>query len=368
MPAVIDVFITGLGPAGARAAATAAQNGCSVLAVDRKQEAGLPVQCAELVPGPIGQITDNIAACRAQPVASMHTYIGDHAASVTAPFPGHIIDRADFDRYHVAQAQAAGADCRFGVSLREFKDHHVELADGQRIEARVVIGADGPRSRIGRAVGRCNQQFVATRQITVPLLQPHDATDIFLHPSIRGGYGWLFPKGDRAHLGLGVELAARDTLPGLLDDLHRDLQTSARVGKTVFATTGGLIPVSGRIDPAVRQGNQLVLLAGDAAGLTNPITGAGIHSALVSGELAGEAAYAWVAGDADAADDYREELETWFGASLDRACRRRGDLAQVERAGRPVRADYEQSWIAYPAYWHDEGAKHPDKTTAGIAA
>ena len=34
---------------------------------------------------------------------------------------------------------------------------------------------------------------------------PHDATDIFLRADYRGGYGWLFPKGAVANVGLGVE-------------------------------------------------------------------------------------------------------------------------------------------------------------------
>jgi digeranylgeranylglycerophospholipid reductase len=40
-----DVIVLGLGPAGASAAAEAARRGCKVVALDRKREAGRPVQC-----------------------------------------------------------------------------------------------------------------------------------------------------------------------------------------------------------------------------------------------------------------------------------------------------------------------------------
>ena len=53
------------------------------------------------------------------------------------------------------------------------------------MRARVLIGADGPRSVVGRAIGSVNRRLVETRQVTVPLLAAHDATDIFLsaaHP------------------------------------------------------------------------------------------------------------------------------------------------------------------------------------------
>ncbi len=45
-----DVLVLGLGPAGASAAAEAARRGCRVVSLDRKRQAGIPVQCAELVP------------------------------------------------------------------------------------------------------------------------------------------------------------------------------------------------------------------------------------------------------------------------------------------------------------------------------
>ena len=51
----VDIVVLGLGPAGARAARAAAARGWRVVAFDRKQVAGQPVQCAELVPGLIGQ-------------------------------------------------------------------------------------------------------------------------------------------------------------------------------------------------------------------------------------------------------------------------------------------------------------------------
>src|SRR5690606_38137653 len=54
LPAMTDVLVLGLGPAGARAATEAARRGYRVLAIDRKREAGRPVQCAELVPALIG--------------------------------------------------------------------------------------------------------------------------------------------------------------------------------------------------------------------------------------------------------------------------------------------------------------------------
>ncbi len=351
-----DVIVIGLGPAGARAAAAAAARGCRVIALDRRRRAGVPVQCAELVPGLIGQDVAGVAPCTAQAVTRMTTTIGSAAADETTPFPGYIIDRARFDREQVEAAAAAGAACRFGSAVRRAAIGVVTLADGCRLQAPVVIGADGPYSALGRALGAINRTLIHARQVTVPLTTAHDATDIFLRASLPGGYGWLFPKGGLAHVGIGVAAVARRELKTLLAGLHAELVAAGRVGTRVLATTGGAIPAGGRLRPHAADGERLALLAGDAAGLTNPITGAGIHAALVSGELAGSTAADWLAGDREAPVEYAAEIEDLFGASIDRALARRHALA---RTAAPGRADFERAWVAYPQYWNEARAAAP---------
>jgi flavin-dependent dehydrogenase len=91
---------------------------------------------------------------------------------------------------------------------------------------------------------------------------------------------------------------------------------------------------------------------GDAAGLSNPITGAGIPAAIHSGTLAGTAVRGWFAGDGDALADYEDELTDLYQASLERACLRRAELlAQYGNGGQPDAAALRRSWIAYDAYW-----------------
>jgi flavin-dependent dehydrogenase len=222
----------------------------------------------------------------------------------------------------------------------------VMLSDGRAIQPRVIIGADGPRSLAGRAIGQVNTALVETRQITVPLNQPHTATDIFLSADIPGGYGWLFPKGDVANLGAGVDPAHKQQLKAIVRRLHETLIARGQVGAQVLGT-GGLIPVGGLLTPWGMIASTLVLLAGDAAGLTNPVTGAGISAAVHSGRLAGAAATAIINGKTSAPHDYAEALDDVFGAALARARRRRESLATT----RPNKEALRRSWIAYPQYW-----------------
>jgi digeranylgeranylglycerophospholipid reductase len=348
----VDVLVVGLGPAGARAAAAAAASGARVVAVDRKREAGLPVQCAEFVPSLIGVEIEDLASCVRQRITAMDTFVEDGARERTAPFPGQMLDRAQFDARLVAEADRAGAQCRFATAVRAIEgDGTVRLSDGTRLAPRVLIGADGPRSAVGRAIGQENRALVETRQITVPLLASHEATDIFLSASIPGGYGWLFPKGDRAHLGAGVSPERKPALKAIVAALHARLAAEGRVGREILAMTGGAIPVGGALDPRGRLGCVPVLLAGDAAGLANPVTGAGIAAAVLSGSLAGEAAGLFFEGHASALDDYAEELDATFGPALARALHRREELL----CATPTPAELRRGWIAYPEYW-TEGA------------
>jgi geranylgeranyl reductase family protein len=361
-PGTVDVLVVGLGPAGATAAAAAAGAGARVLAIDRKSQAGLPVQCAELVPAMIGPLfgpcqMDALAWSRRQGVRSMTTFVEDGAPHRKEPFPGHMIDRAAFDAALVEAAVAAGSECRFGVAVHGIgPDGVVHLGDGGAVAARAIVGADGPRSLVGRAIGRVNRALAETRQVTVPLHQPFDATDIFLSAAMPGGYAWLFPKAEKANLGIGVAPAWRHRLKPLLDDLHGRLVAQGRVGADVLARTGGAIPVGGMLHPEGTLGSRRVLLAGDAAGLANPVTGAGINPAIVSGRLAGEAAAAAAAGDDRAGARYAEDIADLFQASLDRALARRRRLLRVYAEGsRPTAAELRQGWIAFPQYWAAQG-------------
>jgi flavin-dependent dehydrogenase len=301
----------------------------------------------------IGAEAVDFAAAVRQPIDAMVTFVEDDTPDIKEHFPGYMLDRAAFDAALVCAAERAGARCAFGAGVRSVRpDGRVELADGRTLIAKVVVGADGPRSIAGRAIGQSNRQLVETRQFTVSLQRSYQATDIFLSADIPGGYGWLFPKGDVANLGAGVDPAHKARLKNIVAALHASLVEDGRVGAEILEMTGGAIPVGGMLRPWGVLGSTLVLLAGDAAGLANPVTGAGIAAAVQSGRLAGEAAASHVFGTATAGPDYEEEIESVFKAALDRALHRRAELATIADSGvLPDKAALRRGWIAYPQYW-----------------
>lgn len=348
LPEHPDVLVVGLGPAGARAAAAAAAAGYRVLAVERRASIGEPVQCAELVSAALSLEALPWESVTLQRITRMVTAVESEAAEVTEGFPGRMISRRLFDQTLARRAAASGARFLLGTAVtRVFPDGRVELSSRRILHPRALVGADGPRSQIGAALGRANREVVAARQVTVPLNEPYEATDIFLRSAYRGGYGWLFPKGREANLGVGVEHACRERLKPLLRGLHSDLVAAGRVrGAAPLGLTGGLIPVGGRLRAIGHLGTVPVALAGDAAGLTNPVTGAGIEAAVRSGALAGLAVAGSLSGNNGGLEDYEEELSELYDAAHARALRHRREVLRCASA-----ATLRHGWITSPEYW-----------------
>jgi geranylgeranyl reductase family protein len=355
-----DVLVVGLGPAGASAARTAAAAGLSVVGVDRRHRIGEPVQCAEFLPNPLKRHTQ-AEGVRVQPITGMRTFLPS-GRRADSDFPGLMIDRARLDQSVAEAAAANGADLRTETRLlsldtsarrARLKGPHGEYT----VEARLIIGADGPHSAVAKAAGLPAQKTVHTRQHTLPLAAPQADTDIYLSPRYPGGYGWVFPRGEVVNVGLGMDRRFGDDLGGPLAELIAQLLAEGRVRDELLARTGGSIPVGG-LRPLVHPGP--VLLVGDAGGLTHPITGAGIPAALVSGERAGEAAAEYLAGgDSEALADFEEDVRDQFAVSVERGRQRRLELEAVWN--RPEAAEdgpHRRGWIAFPEYY--EAAREPE--------
>jgi len=349
-PITTDVLVVGAGPAGSTAARFAAQHGARVLLVDKRHTIGVPVQCAEHVPVLALDYLNDPRDVVVQPVAAMRTHLD--GTTHTLRSRGVIVRRDLFDQQLTAMAQAQGAELRLRTIATALHDGVMTLKspDGPfQVRATVIIGADGPHSKVRAWSGGGATRFVQALQYRMRLCAPMTTTECYLRRYLPGGYGWVFPRGSEANVGVGVDPSLGTSVSEGQAQFVAELRSEGVIQGHILHRTGGAIPVGGMVH--LRRGN--VLLVGDAAGHCHPITGAGIGNALVCGELAGaSAADAAISGNLDLLDEYAEEAAELVGPSLAQAVTRRQQMTATWWDDNPRwTTDIQKSWVAFDTYY-----------------
>ncbi len=324
-----------------------------MLVVDRKKEAGVPVQCAEFVPFPVLQKYGHAAGVVCQSVDEMRTHLPDGDIICTRS-RGAVCNRDRFDKYLAGLAAGAGAEIIYGASASRCEDGVVSVnVPGRVWEAKpaVIVGADGPCSIVRRWMGLRANNCVRGRQHLLPLGLRLRTTEIYFSNGIPGGYGWVFPKGEVANVGVGVEPHHGESSLSVLSRFVEDLYSqNILMDVKPLSVTGGLIPVGG--PSAVRRDN--MILAGDAAGHCHPVSGAGVANAIFAGELAGEAAARAAAGKMSLLAEYDDACRLFLDPGLKKAAGKRQSLSSFWGKGpRQLSAALKKNWIAFEAYYQD---------------
>ncbi len=344
----VDVLVVGAGPGGSTAARVAAAEGARVLLVEQRTIVGLPVQCAEYVPAQIVEYAHIPERCIAQRIRKLHTHLPD-GETVETPAAGYVLDRSTFDKALAVAASRAGAEVWTGTRAVEQTERGVVVRQRGKdveIECHVVIGADGPRSTVGRWIGQANAEVIDGLQVEAVLPTPQDFTEVYFDPTYRGGYGWLFPKGATANVGVGVSRGMGGDPSQALEHLLARLEITSGA---ILGRTAGPAPSGGTV-AQIRVGE--VLLVGDAAGHTHPVTGAGIFAAIVSGTLAGQAAARAVkSDDLTALDEYEREWNAFMGGPLRHALTKRRHLDEHwSDDAAALSGVVRETWVAFKGY------------------
>ena len=283
-----DAIVVGAGPAGGMAARALAGSGFRTLVLEKKKVVGEPVQCAEGV-SRFGLESNGLRAQDewvAQPIAGAACVVPNGASFSITRLPGYAIDRAAFDRWIVGGAVDRGAEVRTSTRVTglEARDRGWRVqANGRSFEGRIVVAADGPTSFLARSLGlvRSQEQIVAYEyrfpRDAVPALDPERFL-LYIGERYDGGYAWIFPKGDFVNVGAGGHIDAHAATLQFCKE--HGIDPSRR--ETIIA---GTIPYRYELTSYAVPG---FAVAGDAAGVANPMNGAGIHPGIFSGRLAGE--------------------------------------------------------------------------------
>ena len=349
-----DIVVIGAGPAGSSAAQAASQRGAKVLLIDRRQRLGIPVQCAEFVPQWISRQASFSPACIMQRVEKMVTHL---PGSITYEMksPGYMLDRSLFDKELAASAVLSGVRISIGSKAIGLSTEGLIVERSSKketIPSKVFIGADGASSAVARFVGRNSLRTLAALQYEVILSEFQSSVDVYFHKDYEGGYGWFFPKGKTANVGIGIVSSKASRLPDLLEHFLDILRGSRKLEEIqIVSKTGGLIPC----ESDQRRLFKNVLLVGDAAGHAHPITGAGIFNAVMAGLIAGRiAAKAVETEDLRYLAQYEIECQEAFGESLSYGTLKRKFLE--ENWNRPE-VDFEElirkTWVGFKEYYQD---------------
>ncbi|HJJ29146.1 MAG TPA: NAD(P)/FAD-dependent oxidoreductase [Methanocorpusculum sp.] len=316
MTSSCDILVIGAGPAGALAAKEAAFAGCSVLLVEKRPAIGMPGRCAEgIMRGDLEEFfTPDPSWISAEIDKAVFTGPDGKSVTISAKdnkTAGYTLNRKVFDRELVNAAAKAGAEVRVHTLaeplLEEGRLTGAKLTcrgAASEVRAKVVIACDGVESQFARAAGI--DTTISLKDIDTCVQYAASGIEWdkrangfwFSRKEAPGGYIWVFSKGfGKANIGIGIPgtESPGDRGGARAKDLLDAFMQNHFPNASVLEIISGGVPVCRPLKNTAGEG---LLIAGDAARVTDPLTGGGIYNAFVTGTLAGKwAAKAIAAGD-----------------------------------------------------------------------
>ncbi len=312
--ATYDVAIIGAGPAGSTAAYRLAAAGARVLLLDKATfprdkpcGGGVTGRAARLLPFSIEPVVEDVVDRLECGLRYRHRF----TRRARAPL-AYMTQRRRLDHFLLQRAAEAGAEVRVG-----------ETADARELYARIVIGADGCNGSSAKQLGLAEGVVHGVALEANYPYEPRYAGAMVLEIAvIRGGYGWVFPKGDHVNVGVGGNA---EEGPRLRRELRRMCEAYGIDPDAAEDARGYRLPL--RL-PGTQLARGRTAVIGDAAGLVDPFSGDGMYEAFLSAQLVAEAALAVLAG--------REQDLSAYQAAVERR------IAPLTRAGWGAKRAFER--------------------------
>ena len=315
-----DAIVVGAGPAGSSTAFRLASAGASVLLLDRAEFPRDKPCGGGVTPRALVHLPVDIASVVERVPTKVELGLGLRRSALRGrggPL-AYMTQRRRLDQLVAERAAGAGAEFRDGVrvtGVEAGEEDIVVTAGGERLHGRALVGADGVNGVSAKALG-----LGGNREIGVALEGnlPNAKADVERYRgrfvlelgTVPGGYGWIFPKGE--HLNVGVGGAASEG-PRLREHLVRLCAAHGVRPDDLEELRGHRLPFRAP-DSCLARGRALV--AGDAGGLIDPLTGDGMYEAFFSGRLASEAVLELLAGEAESLDAYGPKLTRHLAVHL----------------------------------------------------
>jgi len=294
---MLDVLVVGAGPSGSRIAWNFAKGGYKVVLIDRAEVIGEPCQCAGLItPRTFEYLGYERPILKEMDGARLwgpkDSYL-DFQASETKAL---VIDRPDLDRSIANKAFEAGAELLHGHTYlgHEKIDGGIKAKIRNKdkkfhIETKLLVGADGPLSRVAKNSGISGKREILTAfGADVKGYRGKDThVDLFVGSELAPRFfGWGIPTGpNEGRIGVATTLPHKP-MPFFRDYFLKGAPSKLIGGAKIINLISGLIPF-GVSNPSYTDN---VILTGDAAGMAKPTSGGGIYSGLISADAAFEVA------------------------------------------------------------------------------
>ncbi len=299
-----DVLIVGAGPCGVSAAYDLAKAGLSVQLLDKETfprmkpcAGGLTLKTLRTLRFSVAPVSQRVCNhfVAGYGLQKMKKFTSDSPIAVMTV-------RSELDAYCLDKSIEAGAKFNQIGPIRDiaFKDQLWTLeCEDQRYQARWLIGADGANSRVRSLLFPENQvKFAFAAEACVPHSGTHRfEMEMFFNYGLKG-YAWVFPKKD--HLNIGIySLEPFRGVKSLLVEFCRERLSTELDPKTII---GHRIPYNGH---NFHHKPGTPLLAGDAAGMADPLLGEGLYNAVRSGQIAASSILKMAS---ESGDSYGEDI------------------------------------------------------------
>ncbi len=290
-----DIIIVGAGPAGLNAGHYAAKSGAKVLILDKKDELGRPVRCAEAIIESI--IKDSNIDPKPEFISN---YINNlmcvsskgKIITVKTKLMGYVLDRVKFEQYLGRRAEKNNAEIQLRRTVIGFNKNKLLISKNNGksqkvITGKIIIAADGVESRIARwggidttlkinDIAVCFQYHMKDIEVDARTVEFYWGQKYSPH-----GYIWIFPKSENS-ANVGIASIGKNNYN--LKILLKKFLASRSPKSKIVSESFGCIPQCMPPKPVVK--NNLILI-GDAGRVAIPVTGAGIGNAMLTGKWAG---------------------------------------------------------------------------------